>query len=126
MGLSSEEQDPQTYAIIGAAIEVHRELGAGFLELVYQEALANEFGAKNIPFDREKTFSIRYKESILNAFFKPDFICFGAVIVELKALPELGGLETAKTLNYLKATGISKALLLNFGESKLTYRRFRM
>jgi len=116
-------RDPQTYAIIGAAIEVHRVLGCGFLEPVYQEALAKEFLLRGIPFRREVELPITYKGDLLAVKYKPDFICYDAVIVELKALDKLGGREKAQVINYLKATGYERGLLLNFGAVRLEYER---
>ena len=116
-------RDPQTYAIIGAAMEVHRVLGYGFLEHVYQEALAKEFLLRGIPFRRELELPITYKGDLLAVKYKPDFICYDAVIVELKALDKLGGKEKAQVINYLKATGYERGLLLNFGTVRLEYER---
>ncbi len=116
-------RDPQTYAIIGAAMEVHRILGCGFLEPVYQEALAKEFLLRGIPFRREVELPVTYKGELLAVKYKPDFICYDKVIVELKALSELGGKEKAQVINYLKATGLERALLLNFGAVRLEYER---
>jgi GxxExxY protein len=89
-------RDPQTYAIIGAAMEVHRVLGCGFLEPVYQEALAKEFLLRGIPFRREVELPVTYKGEVLALKYKPDFICYDQVIVELKALDKLGGKERRK------------------------------
>jgi GxxExxY protein len=116
-------RDPQTYAIIGAAMEVHRVLGCGFLEPVYQEALAKEFLLRGIPFRRELELPITYKGDLLAVKYKPDFICYDAVIVELKALDKLGGKEKAQVINYLKATRYERGLLLNFGTVRLEYER---
>jgi len=116
-------RDPQTYAIIGAAMEVHRVLGCGFLEPVYQEAFAKEFLLRGIPFRRELELPITYKGDLLAVKYKPDFICYDAVIVELKALDKLGGKEKAQVINYLKATGYERGLLLNFGTARLEYER---
>ena len=117
------KNDPQTYAIIGAAIEVHTQLGHGFVEPVYQEALALEFAARQIPFAREVSLCIRYKEQLLTCTYKADFICFGEVLVELKTLARLGGIEESQVINYLKASRLSRALLLNFGAPSLEHKR---
>jgi GxxExxY protein len=121
---SLTENDPRTYAIIGAAMEVHKQLGCGFLEPVYQEALTVEFSRRKIPFRREVTLPIFYKQVRLNTPYRVDFICFEEVAVELKALAQLSGTEEAQLLNYLKASGHEIGLLLNFGRRSLEYRRF--
>ena len=118
------ESDPQTYAIIGAAMEVHRALGCGFLEPVYQEALAVELANCSIPFRREPKFPISYKWCPLESHYRPDFVCFNAVIVELKALGRLSSIEESQIINYLKVTGCHTGLLLNFGTRSLEQRRF--
>jgi GxxExxY protein len=121
--LSVRIRDPQTYAIIGAAIRVHRELGHGFLEAVYQDALAREFGFREIPFQREKELPVFYRGARLPAAYRSDFVCYGAIIVELKALAALSGNEEAQVINYLKASGHQRALLFNFGAPSLQYKR---
>jgi GxxExxY protein len=117
------ERDPRTYAIIGAAMEVHQQLGCGFLEPVYQEALAVELSKGRI-FHREVTLSIFYKGIHLDTPYRVDFICSEQVAVELKALAKLSGTEEAQLINYLKASGLEIGLLLNFGTRSLEYRRF--
>ena len=117
-------KDERTYKIIGAAIEVHKELGCGFLEAVYQEALEREFAIQRIPFKAQPIIQIRYKEQLLNKTYQPDFISYDEVIVEIKALAKLTGIEEAQLINYLKATGLKVGLLLNFGSKSLEYKRF--
>ncbi|MBU2547426.1 MAG: GxxExxY protein [Proteobacteria bacterium] len=116
-------RDPETYAIIGAAMAVHRELGRGFLEAVYQEALQFEFQARNIPFEREKELPVRYRGTLLKTSYKADFVCYGSVIVELKALQTLSGIEETQIINYLKASCLNRALILNFGTQSLQTKR---
>jgi GxxExxY protein len=118
------ESDPRTYAIIGAAIEVHRHLGCGFLEPVYQEALEMEFAERAIPHNAQHKYTIAYKGRTLESYYKPDFICFESVVVELKALPRLTSIEESQLINYLKVTGYETGLLLNFGARSLEKRRF--
>src|SRR5437588_5516253 len=118
------QKDPRTYATIGAAMEVHRQLGCGFLEPVYQESLAVEFALRYIPFCREDRIPIRYKGRLLESHYSADFICFDSIVVELKALARLSGTEEAQVINYLKATGCKTGLLLNFGTRSLEHRRF--
>jgi len=115
--------DPQTYAIIGAAMEVHRELGHGFLEAVYQEAMAVELTARKIPFHRETPLQVRYKNQPLACAYRADFICFGEILVELKAIERLGDAEKSQVINYLHATKFTRALLFNFGSSSLEHQR---
>src|SRR2546421_921817 len=121
--METEKRDGQTFAILGAAMEVHRCLGPGFLEAVYQEALEMELSARGVPFEREVTLTIRFKGRPLNCSYRADFLCYGEFIAELKALDRLTGIEKAQVLNYLKATGLHRALLLNFGAKSLEFER---
>ena len=118
------ENDPRTYAVIGAAMEVHKQLGCGFLEPVYQEAMAIELSKRNVRFRREVRLPIHYKGQLLATVYCADFICFDSVIIELKALTHMSGTEEAQVINYLKATGCEVGLLLNFGLRSLQHRRF--
>jgi GxxExxY protein len=120
------DHDPKTYAIIGAAMEVHKQLGCGFLEAVYQEAMAQELAEQGIPFEREKELPVEYRGKRLNVAHRADFICFGTVIVELKAISKLSGVEEAQILNYMKATGFETGILINFGAKSLETRRFTL
>jgi GxxExxY protein len=114
----------EVFKIVGAAIEVQRELGSGFLEPVYQEAMVIELASSSIPFEAQKALQIMYKGHKLKKEYVPDFVCYQQIIVELKALAQLSGIEEAQALNYLKATGFRVALLLNFGSrGKLEWRR---
>ena len=115
--------DQRTYAIIGAAIEVHKELGCGFLEAVYQEALGREFVTQGIPFRAQPVVEIRYKGKPLEKKYQPDFVCYDDVIVEIKAISTISGVEEAQLINYLKATNFKVGLLLNFGTKSLEYKR---
>ena len=117
-------KDERTYKIIGAAIEVHKELGCGFLEAVYQEALEKEFRMQGISFKPQPVIEIKYKGQPLEKKYQPDFICFGEIIIEIKAISSLSGIEEAQLINYLKATGLNVGLLLNFGSKSLEYKRF--
>ena len=119
----NNDKDTQTYAIIGAAMEVHSVLGSGFLETVYQEALALEFSVRSIPFQKEHALPVFYRGQVLNSHYRTDFLCFNSVIVELKALPNIGGKEESQLINYLKASGKKRGLLINFGETSLKYKR---
>lgn len=105
----------ESYAIQGAVFEVYREMGNGFLEAVYQECLERELVAKSIPFTAQTELALNYKGSLLKQTYKPDFICFEKIIVELKAVKELAPEHKAQIINYLKATGLRLGLLVNFG-----------
>jgi GxxExxY protein len=121
--MEKEIKDERTYRIIGAAMEVHKELGSGFLEAVYQEALERELTARGIPFQAQPEFRITYKGETLKKTYQPDFVCFEKIIVEIKALSNLSGVEEAQGINYLKASGLTVGLLINFGSKSLEYKR---
>ena len=115
----------EVFAIIGAAIEVHRELGPGFLEAVYQEAMEIELADRGIPFVAQQPLTIRFKNRVLKKRYEPDLLCYDQVIAELKALNQLSGSDEAQLLNYLKATGLRVGLLINFGSvGKLEWKRY--
>ena len=116
--------DERTFAIIGAAMEVHRQLGCGFLEAVYQEAMMLELGLRGVPSRHQVELPISYKGQKLNTTYRVDFVCYGSIIVELKALSKISGIEEAQILNYLKASGCEIGLVLNFGTRSLEYKRF--
>ncbi len=114
----------EVFAIVGAAMEVHRELGPGFLEAVYQEAMEIELESRHIPYEARKTLTVCYKGRPLKKAYEADLVCYGQIIVELKALDRLSGREEAQVLNYLKATGLRVGLLINFGSHpKLEWQR---
>ena len=117
-------RDPRTYAVIGAAMEVHKQLGHGFLEAVYQEALAVEMELREIPFSREVMLPVHYKNRQLAVGYRADFLCYENVVVELKALKKLSTIEESQILNYLKATGFETGILINFGSRSLEYKRY--
>jgi GxxExxY protein len=120
MGLLYEKE---VYAIIGAAMTVHSELGSGFLEAVYQEALEIEFASNHIPAQKEVPLQIVYKGQLLSKYYVADFICYDKIIVELKALSALTSDHQAQAINYLKATNLKLGVLINFGQSSLEYKR---
>ncbi len=115
----------ETFGILGAAIEVHHELGPGFLEVVYQEAMEIELANRKIPFLPRRALAITYKSCVLRKTYETDLECFEKIIVELKALDRLSGKEEAQVLHYLKATGMRVGLLINFGsQRRLEWQRF--
>lgn len=115
----------EVYAIVGAAMEVHTVLGNGFLEAVYQSAFKLELQSRKIPFETEKELPVFYKGQQLDISYRADVICFGQIIVELKALDKLTSREESQLLNYLSATGLRVGVLINFGSrGKLEWKRF--
>jgi len=114
----------ECYAIQGAIFEVYREMGCGFLEAVYQECMEKELQSRGVPFVAQQEPRLSYKGSVLDQTYKPDLVCYDSIIVELKALKELAPQHEAQVLNYLKATDMKLALLVNFGSfPKATIRR---
>ncbi len=113
----------ESYEIIGKCMEVHNNLGAGFLEIVYKDALEYEFKKAKIPFEREKMYEVNYKGIILPHKFFADFVVFDKIILEVKAISAISDEFIAQALNYLKVSGNQLALVVNFGELKLNYKR---
>lgn len=118
----TRNDDPETYDVIGAAMAVHSELGCGYLEAVYQAALKSEFRRRAISFNDEVRLPIHYKGELLPFRYKVDFQC-GSVLVETKALDGLGPVHLSQLINYLKASGLQRGLLINFGARSLEYKR---
>jgi GxxExxY protein len=113
----------ESYKIIGSCMKVHAELGAGFLESGYQEALEKQFIKDNVEYKREQKLRIQFDSVLLDKYFKADFVCSDSIIVELKATPFIYPKDIDQTLNYLKATNIKLGLLVCFGSRSLTYKR---
>ena len=114
----------EVYAVVGAAIDVHRELGPGFLESIYQEAMEIELSSRNVPFVAQQPIAVQYKGVTLKKQYFADLVCFEQIIVEIKALAHLSGTEQAQLLNYLKGTGFPMGILINFGShGKLEWKR---
>ena len=110
--------ESESYAVIGAAMDVYYRLGCGFLEPVYQEALALEFGLRGIPFTSQARLPIKYKDFVLNKKYRADFVCFEKIIVEIKAQTALAAVDWAQLINYLKASNFRLGLLFNFGSAQ--------
>ncbi len=113
----------ESYKIIGACMEVHKKLGCGFLESVYSEALELEFKKADIPYEREKKLPVFYEEKPLTKYFRADFVCYNAIIIELKSSKYLVDADRQQTINNVKATKYKLGLLINFGTPSLTYKR---
>lgn len=116
-------RDDETYAVIGAAMEVHTVLGHGFLEAPYAASLRIELRRRGIPFTAEVPYPLRYKGEPLELMYRPDLICFDSIIVEVKAIPGIGGAEVGQVINYLRVCRLRRGLLLNFGTRSLGFRR---
>lgn len=117
--------EKETYKIRNAIFEVYKEIGCGFLEAVYQECLEKEFTFQDIPIISQKELHIFYKEEVLKQRYKPDFICYGKIIVEIKAVNEITNQHQAQLINYLKATDMQLGLLVNFGSyPRVEIKRF--
>ena len=117
----------EVYAIQGACFEVYKTIGCGFLEAVYQEALSKEFQLSGVPYQEQVELKLQYKNIPLKQTYKPDFICYGKIIVEIKAVSELAKEHDAQLINYLKITGMRLGLLVNFGHyPKVEIRRFAL
>ena len=117
------EPDPQTFQIIGAAMEVHRQLHRGLYEGFYCDALEVEFGLRQIPFEAQRPIQLGYKGRTLRGVYKLDFVCFNNVIVEVKAVSAITPADEAQLLNYLAMTRLGRGLLINFGTKSLEYKR---
>ncbi|MBN1388359.1 MAG: GxxExxY protein [Bacteroidales bacterium] len=113
----------ESYKIIGACISVHNNLGPGFYEAVYQEALEYEFGMQHIPFTKQPKLRIRYNDIQLGKYYIADFVCYDFILLEIKATPIIYDLQKYQLLNYLKATGLELGILINFGAKSLNYKR---
>ncbi|MBN2801724.1 MAG: GxxExxY protein [Deltaproteobacteria bacterium] len=119
--------EDESYAIRGDIFEVHKNMGSGFLEAVYQECLEKEFSLRNIPYVAQSELSISYKEFCLKQKYKPDFICFNKIIIEIKAVKDIAAEHKAQLINNLKATNFKLGLLVNFGSHpKVQIERFAL
>jgi len=113
----------ESYKIIGACMEVHKELGFGFKEIIYKDALEIEFKSSNIPYQRERLYKVEYKGKVLPRRYPADFVVYNSIILEIKAMPMIINNFVLQTRNYLKASGIRLGIIVNFGESSLKYKR---
>ena len=113
----------ESYAIIGACMKVHRALGPGFLEAVYEEVVEKEFIVQNIPYKRQVQLNLYYEGVQLKKQYRADFVCYESIIVELKAVTQIPSVFYAQLQNYLKCTNMELGMLINFGTPSLTYKR---
>jgi GxxExxY protein len=113
----------ESYEIVGICMEVHRELGRGFKEAVYKEALELEFRARNIPYEREKRFTIVYKGETLRKKYLADFVVYNEIVLEIKASSHIVEAFVGQTINYLKASGLKLGIIANFGEKSFVSKR---
>lgn len=116
--------EEETYKIIGACMTVHKKMGSGFLESVYQEVVAKEFDKQGIPFEKEKKLRVFYDGLPLDKYFKADFVCYEKIILEIKSVSFLNKNLESQVINYLKATNHEVGILINFGEKSLKWKRF--
>ena len=123
VGIEERILSDESFTIIGACMAVHRELGCGFLEAIYQEALEIEFNLRNIPFIREKKLQVVYKNEVLKKCYYADFICYDDIILELKTISNFEPVHEAQLINYLNATNHKVGLLINFGQPSLQQKR---
>ncbi|XOV93608.1 MAG: GxxExxY protein [Bacteroidota bacterium] len=113
----------ESYQIIGICMDVHNQLGPGFIEIVYKDALEYEFSKQNIPFEREKEYAVKYKDTLLKHKFYADFVVLDKIILEVKAVSAITDEFMAMGINYLKVSLNKLALIVNFGEHALSYKR---
>ena len=113
----------ESYAIVGACMKVHRALGPGFLEAVYEEVVEKEFIVQNIPYRRQVKLDLYYEGVQLKKYYRADFVCYDSIIVELKAVTQIPSVFYAQLQNYLKCTNMELGMLINFGTPSLTYKR---
>jgi GxxExxY protein len=113
----------ESYQIVGTCMEVHNNLGAGFMEVVYKDALEWEFRKTGIPYEREREYSVNYKGTILPHKFYADFVVFDKIILEVKGVAAINDLFIAQAINYLKVSQNKLALIVNFGELRLNHKR---
>ncbi|MBS1655627.1 MAG: GxxExxY protein [Bacteroidetes bacterium] len=113
----------ESFKVIGICMEVHRQLGMGFKEIIYKDALSIEFKNQQIPFRREKKFDVLYKGIVLPHCYFADFVVYDTIILEIKSAPFITNNFIAQTINYLRASGIKLGIIINFGEKPLVYKR---